>query len=83
MGDLDALRRGVVQIIEVPSLAHLPEKQAATAEGIRSYAVVPLLAGGTLIGSLNLSTSEPGGPSVGARSCPRTSQLVTPRRATC
>jgi two-component system, cell cycle sensor histidine kinase and response regulator CckA len=63
MGDLDALRRGVVQIVEVSSLDHLAEGRAAAAEGIRSYAVVPLLAEGALIGSLNLSASEPGGPS--------------------
>jgi PAS domain S-box-containing protein len=63
MGDLDALRRDVVQIVEVPSLGHLPEGQAAAAEGIRSFAVVPLLAEGRLIGSLNVSASAPGGPS--------------------
>ena len=36
--------------------------QAAAAEGIRSFAVVPLLAKGQLIGSMNVSASEPGGP---------------------
>ena len=62
MGDLDMLRQGTVQIIEVPSLGHLSEGQAAAAEGIRSFAVVPLLAKGQLIGSMNVSASEPGGP---------------------
>ena len=62
MGDLEALRQGVVQIVEVPSLDHLPEGQAAAAEGIRSFAVVPLLAKGQLIGSMNVSASGPGGP---------------------
>ncbi len=36
--------------------------EAAAAEGIRSFAVVPLLAKGQLIGSMNVSASEPGGP---------------------
>jgi PAS domain S-box-containing protein len=63
MGDLDALRRGVVQIVEAPSLGHLPEARLAAAEGIQSYAVVPLITEGQLIGSLNLCASEPGGPS--------------------
>jgi PAS domain S-box-containing protein len=63
MGDLAALRRGVIQIIEVHSLSHLPEGRDAAAEGIRSYAVVPLMAQGELIGSLNLGAPAPGGPS--------------------
>jgi PAS domain S-box-containing protein len=62
MGDLDALRRGVVQIVETPSLGHLPEGRLAAAEGIQSYAAVPLITEGQLIGSLNLCASEPGGP---------------------
>ena len=63
MGDLAALRRGEVQIIEVRSVAHLSEGRTIAAEGIQSYAVVPLMAEGELIGSLNVGTSEPGGPS--------------------
>jgi PAS domain S-box-containing protein len=63
MGDLAALRRGVVQIIEVRSVSHLPAGRAIVAEGIQSYAVVPLMAQGELIGSLNLGAPEPGGPS--------------------
>jgi PAS domain S-box-containing protein len=63
MGDLDALRRGEMQIVEVRSLSHLPAGRAVAAEGVRSYAVVPLLAEGDLIGSLNLGATESGGPS--------------------
>jgi PAS domain S-box-containing protein len=63
LGDLAALRRGVVQIIEVRSVSHLPAGRAIVAEGIQSYAVVPLIAQGELIGSLNLGAPEPGGPS--------------------
>ena len=62
MGDLDALRRGLVQIVEVSSIGHLPAGRAAAARGLRSYAVVPLIAEGQLIGSLNVSAAEPGGP---------------------
>jgi PAS domain S-box-containing protein len=63
MGNLAELRRGVVQIIKVQSVSHLPAGRAVAAEGIRSYAVVPLMAQGELIGSLNLGAPEPGGPS--------------------
>jgi GAF domain-containing protein len=62
MGDLDALRRGETQIVEAASLRHLPAGRAVTAEGIQSYAVVPLLAEGELIGSLNFAATRPGGP---------------------
>jgi len=65
VGDLTALRRGVVQILEVPSLSHLALGRTLAAEGIRSYAVVPLIARGELIGSLNVGATEPGGPSAG------------------
>jgi len=63
MGDIDGLRRGEVQIVEVPSIGHFADARAVAAEGIRSYAVVPLIAEGALIGSLNVGASEPGGPS--------------------
>jgi signal transduction histidine kinase/CheY-like chemotaxis protein len=62
MGDLAALQRGEVQIVEVDSLGHLPQTAILEAEGIRSYGVVPLVAQGELIGSLNLGAREPGGP---------------------
>ncbi len=63
MGDLGALRRGEVQIMDVPSLSHVPQARAVSAEGVQSYAVVPLIAHGELIGSLNVGAREPGGPS--------------------
>jgi PAS domain S-box-containing protein len=64
MGDLGALRRGETQIVEASSMSHLPEGRAVAAEGILSYAVVPLIAEGELIGSMNVGASEPGGPRV-------------------
>ena len=62
MGDLAALQRGEVQIVEVDSLGPVPQAEILTAAGIRSYGVVPLIAQGELIGSLNLGAREPGGP---------------------
>ncbi len=62
MGDLVALQRGEVQIVEVDSLGPVPQAEILTAAGIRSYGVVPLIAQGELIGSLNLGAREPGGP---------------------
>jgi GAF domain-containing protein len=53
MGDVQALQRGEVQRIDVAALGDLPQARALRAEGIHAYVVVPLLAGGTLIGSLN------------------------------
>jgi signal transduction histidine kinase/CheY-like chemotaxis protein len=61
MGDLDALRRGELQVIDdVAALGHIPQAQALMAEGIRSYLVVPLVAGGELVGSLNFGGPTPG-----------------------
>jgi PAS domain S-box-containing protein len=64
MGDLGALQRGETQIVEASKMGHLPEGRAVAAEGIRSYAVVPLIAEGELIGSMNVGAAEPGGPPV-------------------
>jgi signal transduction histidine kinase/CheY-like chemotaxis protein len=71
MGDLAALGRGDVQIMDVPSLSHVPQARALSAEGVHSYAVVPLVAHGELIGSLNLAARAPGGPSPEAVSVAR------------
>ncbi|HVS09269.1 MAG TPA: ATP-binding protein, partial [Planctomycetota bacterium] len=55
LGDLEALRRGEVQVIEdTAALGDIPQARALLAEGIRSFVVVPLVARGALIGSLNL-----------------------------
>ncbi len=59
-GDLDALRRGEPQVVGVESLPEGPEATALLASGIRVYVVVPMIAGGELIGSV--SFGDPTGP---------------------
>jgi GAF domain-containing protein len=54
MGDLAALQRGEVQVIDDVSIfAHLPQGRALLAEGIHTYMVIPLVTGRGLVGSLN------------------------------
>ncbi|PYM93063.1 MAG: hypothetical protein DME04_13540 [Candidatus Rokuibacteriota bacterium] len=57
-GDLEGLRRGEPQIIDVRSLAQSPEAEALLASDVRMYMVVPMIAHGELIGSVSF-----GGPS--------------------
>ncbi len=60
-GDLEALRRGEVCVLEdVPDLPQRsPVVQALHAEGMYSFANVPLVVEGRLIGSLNLGARRP------------------------
>jgi len=53
MGDVEALRRGAMQVIDVRSLPQGPEAQALLASGVEEYMVVPMIAGGELIGALS------------------------------
>jgi signal transduction histidine kinase len=53
-GDLEALRRGEPQVIEVDSLPPGPDADALRASGVQVYIVVPMLAGGELIGSVSI-----------------------------
>jgi PAS domain S-box-containing protein len=53
MGDVQALRRGEHQAIDVHTLPPGPEVDALLASGIHTYTVVPMLAGSELIGSLS------------------------------
>ncbi len=53
MGDVEALRRGEMQVIDVPTLPQGPEAAALLAGGVREYMVVPMMAGGELIGGLS------------------------------
>lgn len=54
MGDLEALRRGELQSIDVHALPPGPEADALLASGVHAYAVVPMIAAGELIGALSL-----------------------------
>jgi PAS domain S-box-containing protein len=58
MGDVEALRRGERQVIDTASLPPSPETEALLASGVDVYMVVPMIAGGELIGGLSF-----GGPS--------------------
>ena len=57
-GDIDALRRGEPQVIEVDSLPAGPDADALRASGVRVYIVVPMLAGGELIGSVSIGREQ-------------------------
>ena len=52
-GDVEALRRGEPQMLDVRSLPPGPETDALLASGVHTYMVVPMIAGGELIGSVS------------------------------
>jgi signal transduction histidine kinase/HAMP domain-containing protein len=60
MGDVEALRRGEPQVIDVHALTPSPEVDALLASGVHVYMVIPMIAGGELIGAL--SFGGPPGP---------------------
>jgi signal transduction histidine kinase len=53
MGDVQALRKGEPQLIDVHALPPGPEVEALLASGVRWYMAVPMIAGGELIGALS------------------------------
>jgi signal transduction histidine kinase len=53
MGDLAALQRGEPQRVDVRRLADGPEKEALLASDVAVYMVVPMRAGGELLGALS------------------------------
>ena len=53
MGDVEALRRGELQVIDVDALPPSPEAAALLRSGVHTYMVVPMIAGGELIGALS------------------------------
>ncbi len=53
MGDVDALRRGETQLIDVQALAAGAERSALLASDVQVYMVVPMIAGGELLGALS------------------------------
>jgi signal transduction histidine kinase/ActR/RegA family two-component response regulator len=53
MGDVEALKRGEMQVIDVDALPPSPEAEALLASGVHVYMVVPMIASGELIGALS------------------------------
>src|SRR6266850_7338283 len=53
MGDVEALKRGEMQVIDVDALPPSREAEALLASGVHVYMVVPMIAGGELIGALS------------------------------
>jgi signal transduction histidine kinase len=53
MGDLEALRRGQTQLIDVTALPEGAERAALLASDVQVYMVVPMIAGGELLGALS------------------------------
>jgi signal transduction histidine kinase len=53
MGDVDALRRGETQLIDVEALPASAERAALLASDVQVYMVVPMIAGGELLGALS------------------------------
>ena len=53
MGDLEALRRGETQVIDVDALPAGSESAALLASGVHLYMVVPMIAGDELLGALS------------------------------
>ncbi|MGQ0546479.1 MAG: GAF domain-containing protein [Betaproteobacteria bacterium] len=56
MGDIEALRRGEPQRIDVQALPPGPEREALLASDVRVYMVMPMIAGGELIGALSFGS---------------------------
>ena len=53
MGDLDALRRGETQFVDVSTLPQDKDTEALLSSGVPFYMVVPMIAGGELLGALS------------------------------
>jgi signal transduction histidine kinase len=59
-GDIEALKRGEPQLLNVDTMPPSPEADALLASGVHVYMVVPMIAGGTLIGSVSIgAAAEP------------------------
>jgi signal transduction histidine kinase len=57
-GDLDALRRGEAQVVDVNTLPPSPEAEALLASGVLVYMVVPMIVGDQLIGSVSFGGEQ-------------------------
>ena len=58
MGDVAALKRGETQIVETRALPSGPETEALLASGVEVYMVVPMIAGGELLGALSFGSES-------------------------
>ncbi len=57
-GNLDALRRGEPQVIDVRALPPSPEREALLASGVLVYMVVPMIVGDQVIGSVSFGGEQ-------------------------
>jgi signal transduction histidine kinase len=57
MGDVEALRRGETQLVDVDALPRGAETEALLASDVHLYMVVPMIAGGELLGALSFGGS--------------------------
>ena len=57
-GDVEALRRGEPQVIDVRTLPPSPETEALLASGVHVYMMVPMIVGGELIGSVSFGGDQ-------------------------
>jgi light-regulated signal transduction histidine kinase (bacteriophytochrome) len=53
MGDVEALKRGERQVVDTRALPPGPDVDALLASGVEVYMVVPMIAGGELIGAIS------------------------------
>jgi signal transduction histidine kinase len=58
MGDVAALQRGEVQVVDTRALPQGRETEALLASGVDVYMVVPMLAGGELLGALSFGSES-------------------------
>jgi light-regulated signal transduction histidine kinase (bacteriophytochrome) len=59
MGDVEALQRGEAQVVRTRELPPGQHMDALLASGVEVYMVVPMTAGGELIGALSFGGAEP------------------------
>jgi signal transduction histidine kinase/CheY-like chemotaxis protein len=58
MGSLDGLQRGEPQLVDTSALPHDRHTAALLASGVTTYMVVPMIAGGELIGAVSFGGPE-------------------------
>ena len=58
MGDLEAMRRGEAQRVDVRTLPPGPDVDALVASGVYVYMAVPMIAGGELLGAISFGSDS-------------------------